>query len=74
MSLEDYDIMFEEQKGVCAICHKKESRKEFLSIDHCHETGRVRGLLCTDCNQALGLLKDDTQVMLRAVQYLEDSG
>lgn len=55
ISLEDYDKLFEQQKGVCAICNKGMSRG--LDIDHNHITGQIRGLLCNPCNQQLGIFE-----------------
>ena len=55
------------QKGLCAIC----SQEKPLRIDHCHVKGNVRGLLCHNCNVALGLLKEDPQVFKRAAFYIE---
>jgi hypothetical protein len=66
---EDYDQMLKEQNGVCAIC--KVRKKEKLHIDHDHKTGRVRGLLCGACNRALGLLKDNTDFLNKAIEYLQ---
>lgn len=61
---EDYDILFEQQGGVCAACGQPETHKNQygvcrLAVDHDHETGEVRGLLCGRCNRALGLLNDE---------------
>ena len=57
------------QGGRCAICREAPAGKE-LAIDHDHATGKVRGLLCANCNLALGLLHDDPKLMLSAVEYL----
>jgi len=68
---EDYNLMFEKQNGNCAICCKHQSLfKKSLHVDHCHSTNRVRGLLCSKCNQAIGLFKDSQESMLRACKYL----
>jgi hypothetical protein len=67
----DYDAMLARQGGVCAICRKKSDRP--LQIDHCHKTGMVRGLLCLNCNTALGRLHDDPDLMRAAIAYLEAS-
>ena len=64
-----YKDLLEEQNGVCAICNR--SQKSRLHVDHCHETGLVRGLLCGSCNRALGLMKDSTEFLLKAIQYLQ---
>src|SRR5882762_5639324 len=68
-----YDQMFAEQKGRCAICKVDKSGTEhsaFLCVDHDHETGDVRGLLCHQCNTGIGMLKDDPSLLRRAVKYL----
>lgn len=67
-----YNLMFANQKGCCAIClvHQSEFRKD-LAIDHCHETGIVRGLLCSPCNLVLGLMKDNQQTLNSAILYLK---
>lgn len=64
---DDYDRMFADQRGCCAICR---SPHPVLSIDHDHETGTVRGLLCHGCNVALGFLRDDVGRLRSAIQYL----
>lgn len=66
----DYWEMFERQLGLCAICHKPESDIK-LAVDHDHETGEVRGLLCKRCNMAIGLLGDDPHVVTNAALYLK---
>ncbi len=67
-----YNMMLENQNGVCAICSSlpPKHHKQRLNIDHCHSTGRVRGLLCDACNRALGLMKDSPDLMLKAISYL----
>lgn len=67
---EEYDKILREQGGTCSICHGTETVGR-LAVDHCHSTGRVRGLLCTNCNQAIGKLKDDSQLLRNAINYLE---
>lgn len=64
---EQYDIMFQEQKGLCAICQKKKK----LCVDHDHSTGKVRGLLCHNCNRGLGSFYDNTSFLNKAVEYLQ---
>lgn len=66
ITLEDYRIMVSQQEGRCLIC--KESNE--LVVDHCHRTGVVRGLLCSQCNRAMGLFQDDPIRLQSAVQYL----
>lgn len=72
----DYEAMLFAQDGRCAICRKPESltfkgRTRRLAVDHCHGTGKVRGLLCAHCNQALGKFDDEPSVLRRAAEYLE---
>ena len=69
---EDYERMLEEQHFCCAGCgiHQNESNKK-LNVDHCHQEGTVRGLLCGSCNRALGLIKDNPQTLLALLAYLE---
>ena len=66
-----YQLMFAEQKGVCKLCGKPEKKIRKLAVDHCHTTGKVRGLLCMECNTGLGKFKDNTEVLARAIAYLE---
>jgi hypothetical protein len=70
---DDYDRMLQEQAGTCALCSRtpEQERYKRLNIDHCHDTGRVRGLLCTPCNHAIGVLGDTAEHIRRAVAYLE---
>lgn len=71
MSLEDYNDLLESQEGVCAICGKEELRnKNDLSVDHCHDTGKVRGLLCGACNAGIGNLGDSAEKLELALVYL----
>lgn len=71
-ALDFYASLFEKQKGVCAVCKRAENgRYKHLSIDHNHTTGKIRGLLCNNCNRALGLLKDSVEVLEAAKHYLE---
>ncbi len=72
LSLEDYDNMLQKQNGVCAICFEKCRSGRRLAIDHCHKTGKIRGLLCGECNNGIGKLKDDPDLLRRAIKYLEN--
>jgi hypothetical protein len=72
MTHAEYDAMCEAQDGRCFICRKPPSRAR-LCIDHDHATGAVRGLLCSRCNSALGLLDDDVDALERALTYLKFS-
>lgn len=70
MTLEDYDNMLNEQNGVCAICFQPCKSKKGLAVDHNHETGKVRGLLCANCNGAIGMLQEDPAIIDRAKEYI----
>lgn len=65
---QDYHAMVHAQDGRCAICQADD---EQLVVDHCHGTGLVRGLLCTPCNSAIGMLRDDPAAIQRAKEYVE---
>lgn len=69
ITLEDYGRLFFIQCGACAICGD-EAKDKPLVVDHDHATGEVRGLLCGTCNSAIGLLKDDPEVIVKAALYL----
>lgn len=76
ITMEDYAVMLAAQNGACAVCLLPETmirhgRTELLSVDHCHESKKVRGLLCTNCNNALGRFKDDPARLRRAADYIE---
>lgn len=75
ISIEQWNDMYEEQKGQCPICllHMNDCVEKQLHVDHCHKTGKVRGLLCSTCNKAIGLLKDDSGLLQRAISFLEKS-
>lgn len=72
MTPEDYEKLFEKQNGRCDICNKPQEKT--LSVDHNHETGKVRGLLCTHCNQGLGRFKDNVYLLQCAIFYLTKYG
>lgn len=67
---ETYDEMLADQRGVCAICERPPRDDISLHVDHEHGTGRVRGLLCFRCNNALGDFEDDAVLLLRAADYV----
>lgn len=69
MSMQQYQDMLLKQGGVCAICGGRGSRRH-LDVDHCHATGRIRGLLCSDCNIMLGKAKDSLGTLRAALEYL----
>ena len=69
ITVEEYDAMLEKQDGVCAICGSPPNGRK-LSVDHCHDGGHVRGLLCDSCNTGIGHLKDDVSLINAAALYL----
>lgn len=76
ISLEEYERMYHAQGGVCAICGRVESKvlrghPAMLSVDHCHQTGKVRALLCHACNVGLGLFRDSPEVLSKALEYIQ---
>ena len=74
ITIEDYEAMLGKQGGVCAICggtETKSSQQENFSVDHCHTTGVIRGLLCNNCNRGLGLLGDTIESLTKALEYLK---
>lgn len=73
ITFEQYDAMFANQNGVCAICGSAGGKKK-LHVDHCHTTGKIRGLLCINCNHGLGHFKDNEKLMLEAIKYLANNG
>lgn len=73
MSLEEYYALFDRQGGVCAICLETCSSGRRLAVDHDHETGHIRGLLCGKCNRGAGLFDDDPSKLYAAALYLEMS-
>lgn len=71
LSPEQYDAILTSQNGVCAICELSCSSGRRLAVDHCHSTGVIRGLLCTNCNTGLGRYQDSSKLLRRAAQYLD---
>ena len=78
LTLADYNRMFEEQNGVCAICGQPEKiltrtgKIRSLAVDHHHDTGKVRRLLCQGCNQGIGNLRENPEILKKALAYLEE--
>lgn len=74
---EQYEELNTKQCGKCAICGSTESNNSRVSkrlfVDHCHTTGAIRGLLCSNCNHALGQFKDSTTLLANAITYLNSS-
>lgn len=76
ITLEDYNNLLEQQDNKCAIClsdNPKIRTATSFYIDHCHETLKVRGLLCQACNSALGLFEDKIENLQKAIEYLNKS-
>ena len=74
ITLEEYSLMFEKQEGCCLGCKKHRSiLKTDLCVDHCHTTGKVRGLLCNKCNTALGMIEDNKDTLLNLITYLNNA-
>ena len=73
ITLETYNDMLFEQDGVCKICKGKNNSKQSLAVDHCHKTGKIRGLLCSPCNIMLGHSKDNKLTLQEAIMYLMDN-
>jgi len=72
ITYEKYEEMLKEQEGKCGICGTVENQfGKGMCVDHCHETGTIRGLLCTECNLGLGHFKDQTKLLENAKQYLK---
>lgn len=80
LSLDEYMILWNKQNGKCAICRKEETvldhrsgKTRMLAVDHNHDTGNNRGLLCNNCNQGLGRFQDSLTLLEAAVAYLKSS-
>lgn len=74
ISLEEYDTILYSQGCCCAICGiHRDYINEHLSVDHCHSSGKIRGLLCKSCNSGLGFFQDDLEIMNKALKYLTAS-
>jgi len=75
ISIEDYLFLEAVQDNKCAICrgNQRNKRTNYFDVDHNHKTGKVRGLLCTNCNQGIGKFQDNKELLLHAYNYLEDS-
>ncbi len=74
LSLAQFNILFSAQVGCCAICDTHQSTLgKALAVDHCHTTGKVRGLLCSNCNTAIGMLRDSIELLDKAKEYLKST-
>jgi hypothetical protein len=73
---EEYRAMYDAQNGVCFICQQttqgRGQKNNRLAVDHNHSTGKIRGLLCSHCNTALGLFRDSPELLKSAINYLKE--
>lgn len=78
LTIEQYKSMLEEQDYKCAICGNTAdgmgAKLRNLCVDHCHTTGKIRGLLCTKCNSGLGHFRDNQEYLSNAITYLKEKG
>jgi len=77
ISLDDFEQLKNKQLGKCAICgdipdETKPSQANKLHVDHCHERGNIRGLLCHLCNRGIGLFKENVETLHKAIDYLKN--
>lgn len=76
MTLAEYDMLFEQQNGICAICKNPETschqsgKIKDLAVDHDHKSGKIRGLLCSSCNMGLGKFKENAEYLRGAIAYI----
>ena len=75
ITLDEYEKLLSKQDKKCAICGidsngKYRNKPRAFAVDHCHTTGKIRGLLCSDCNTGIGLLKDNINFLQSAIKYL----
>lgn len=73
ITIEEYEKIFDSQNGVCDICKKPDPRGRRLSVDHNHNTGKIRSLLCGNCNSMLGMSGDNPDLLRKGAKYLEDN-
>ena len=75
IDLKQYGVMLERQKGVCSLCGKPpkaiKNHMTALVVDHDHETGKVRSLLCANCNRAVGLIEKDMKLAMKMMSYID---
>lgn len=79
ITLEQYTQRLTEQNHLCAICKQPETKRSsrtgnlfYLAVDHCHTTGKIRGLLCKRCNMILGSVEDKESILESAIRYLKE--
>ncbi len=74
-TVDEIESLHTRQEGRCAICNKKEPDDgRRFAVDHCHTTGKLRGILCGNCNRGIGFFHDSTTLLRRAAFYLRDHG
>lgn len=77
MTVAQYQEMYQAQNGRCKICNGlakgRGEKNNTLAVDHNHDTGKIRGLLCTNCNTGIGNLRDDIQLLEKAIKYLQEN-
>jgi hypothetical protein len=71
VTFDQYKDLINKQNGLCAICGDKLNFVRHATIDHCHKTNDIRGILCINCNSGIGLFKDDPKIIAKAAEYLE---
>lgn len=72
ITLQEYNDLLQKQQDLCSTCKTHKSAFDYdLHVDHNHITGKVRGLLCGDCNRAIGMLKDSTTIVSNVLDYLK---
>jgi len=74
ITIEEYEDRLKAQNGVCALCKEICITFDVLCVDHDHDTGKVRGLLCNLCNRGIGLMRDDPKLLRMAANYIEEGG
>lgn len=72
MTLQQFDSLFEAQGKCCAICKSDKSDSKNFVVDHSHQTGKIRGILCSYCNRALGMFRDSPELLSKAIKYLRE--
>lgn len=72
ININEYNEMLSSQEGKCLLCERHRSEfKKALAVDHDHNTGKVRGLLCDHCNKGIGCLQDNVTILQKAISYLQ---
>lgn len=71
----EYEEILKKQNGACAICneYKLAPHRSFMPVDHSHETGKIRGILCNGCNQAIGIFEERKDLLENAIRYLKNN-